>query len=92
MKRREHWLKSIIEWQNEFLGSLTAQEFVDGITGDLLGRGVFVFTPRGEILRLPKVHINLPLFASLSYEFFCILAFAGYEYVSHLLCLSELYQ
>lgn len=55
MKRREHWLKSIIEWQNEFLGSLTAQEFVDGITGDVLGRGVFVFTPNGEIMRLPKV-------------------------------------
>lgn len=57
MKRREHWLKSIIEWQNEFLGSLTAQEFVDGITGDLLGRGVFVFTPNGEIMRLPKVSV-----------------------------------
>ena len=57
MKRREHWLKSIIQWQHEFLDSLTAQEFVDGITGDVLGRGVFVFTPSGEILRLPKVSL-----------------------------------
>ena len=57
MKRREHWLKSIIEWQREFVDSLTAREFVDGITDDLLGRGVFVFTPSGDLLRLPKVQI-----------------------------------
>lgn len=55
MKRREHWLKSIIEWQQEFMHSLSAREFVDGITDDLLGRGVFVFTPNGDLLRLPKV-------------------------------------
>ena len=55
MKRREHWLKSIIEWQQEFMHSLSAREFVDGITGDLLGRSVFVFTPSGDLLRLPKV-------------------------------------
>ena len=57
MKRREHWLKSIIQWQTEFLDSLSAQEFVDGITRDLLGRVVFVFTPSGELLHLPKVSI-----------------------------------
>lgn len=55
MQRREHWLNSIIEWQKEFVECLTAREFVDGITDDLLGRGVFVFTPRGNIMRLPKV-------------------------------------
>lgn len=55
LKRREHWLKSIIEWQREFVDSLTAREFVDGITDDLLGRGVFVFTPSGDLMRLPKV-------------------------------------
>ena len=64
MKRREHWLKSIIQWQHEFLDSLTAQEFVDGITGDVLGRGVFVFTPSGEILRLPKVSMALMVILS----------------------------
>lgn len=59
LKRREHWLKSIIEWQKEFVDSLSAREFVDGITGDLLGRGVFVFTPNGDLMRLPKVSVSV---------------------------------
>ena len=32
---------------------LTAEEFVDTITGDLLGRRVFVFTPSGGVMNLP---------------------------------------
>lgn len=31
------------------------REFVDCITDDLLGQGVFVFTPSGAPMRLPKV-------------------------------------
>lgn len=53
--RRVNWLNSIREWQEEFLGSLTAREFVDCVTDDLLSQRVFVFTPRGEVMRLPKV-------------------------------------
>lgn len=56
MARRINWLNSIREWQSEFVNSLSAREFVDCITDDLLGRGVFVFTPSGEVMRLPKVH------------------------------------
>mmetsp|Transcript_31791 Transcript_31791/g.38420 ORF Transcript_31791/g.38420 Transcript_31791/m.38420 type:complete len:849 (+) Transcript_31791:246-2792(+) len=48
------WLNSIREWQDEFLGNMTPMEFVDTITGDLLGRRVFAFTPSGEVLNLPK--------------------------------------
>ncbi|KAK9817748.1 hypothetical protein WJX72_001567 [[Myrmecia] bisecta] len=69
MTRRINWLNSIRAWQEEFLDSLTAREFVDCITDELLGRGVFVFTPAGDVLRLPKgatvvdfayhVHTNL---------------------------------
>lgn len=55
MARRINWLNSIREWQSEFVNSLSAREFVDCITDDLLGRGVFVFTPSGEVMRLPKV-------------------------------------
>jgi hypothetical protein len=55
MTRRINWLNSIREWQSEFVNSLSAREFVDCITDDLLGRGVFVFTPSGEVMRLPKV-------------------------------------
>ncbi|BDA49388.1 probable GTP diphosphokinase RSH1, chloroplastic [Coccomyxa sp. Obi] len=54
MERRINWLNSIREWQSEFVNSLSAREFVDCITDDLLGRGVFVFTPSGEVMRLPK--------------------------------------
>ena len=45
--RQVAWLSNIREWQEEFLGVLTAEEFVDTVTGDLLGRRVFVFTPTG---------------------------------------------
>ncbi|CAM6129781.1 unnamed protein product [Calypogeia fissa] len=52
--RRVSWLNSIREWQEEFVGNMTSREFVDTITGDLLGSRVFVFTPKGEIKNLPK--------------------------------------
>ena len=55
MTRRVNWLTSIRDWQQEFVGSLSAREFVDCVTGDLLGQGVFVFTPSGAVMRLPKV-------------------------------------
>lgn len=54
MGRRINWLNSIRQWQEEFVGTLTAQEFVACVTDDLLGQGVFVFTPSGQVLRLPK--------------------------------------
>ncbi len=55
MTRRVNWLTSIRDWQQEFVGSLSAREFVDCVTGDLLVQGVFVFTPSGAVMRLPKV-------------------------------------
>lgn len=55
MARRVQWLKAIQEWQEEFVDSLSAREFVDCILDDLLGQSVFVFTPSGDLLRLPKV-------------------------------------
>ena len=58
MTRRVNWLNSIRDWQQEFVGSLSAREFVDCITDDLLGQGVFVFTPSGAVMRLPKVGLQ----------------------------------
>jgi len=53
--RRNSWLAAIREWQAEFVGSLTAQEFVDCVTGDLLASArVFAFTPAGDVVRLPR--------------------------------------
>lgn len=54
MSRRINWLNSIRMWQEEFVGTLTAQEFVACVTDDILGQGVFVFTPSGQVMRLPK--------------------------------------
>ena len=65
IERRVNWLASIRKWQGEFLGALTPREFVDCITDDLLGQGVFVFTPCGEVMRLPRVCVHLfPPFSS----------------------------
>lgn len=43
--------------QAEFLNTMPPREFVDCITDDLLGQGVFVFTPSGAPMRLPKVRL-----------------------------------
>jgi hypothetical protein len=60
MARRINWLNSIRDWQAEFVGTLTAREFVACVTDDLLGRGVFAFTPFGEVMRLPKARASSP--------------------------------
>lgn len=46
------WLKSIRDWQEEFVGNMSSREFVDTVTGDLLSSRVFVFTPKGEVMIL----------------------------------------
>ncbi|AEB12731.1 RelA/SpoT family protein [Marinithermus hydrothermalis] len=51
VKRRVSWLRAIQEWQQEFSSS---REFVEAVTKDLLGGRVFVFTPKGQIINLPK--------------------------------------
>lgn len=73
MTRRVNWLNSIREWQQDFLGSLDAREFVDCVTDELFGKGVFVFTPFGEVMRLPKVLLLL----------LCLLLLAGSHACAH---------
>jgi GTP pyrophosphokinase len=51
--RQVLWLKMIQAWQEEFLGVLSAREFVDTVTGDLLGRRTFVFSRAGQVVNLP---------------------------------------
>lgn len=51
VKRRVGWLHTIQEWQQEFSSS---REFVEVITRDLLGGRVFVFTPKGRVINLPR--------------------------------------
>jgi (p)ppGpp synthase/HD superfamily hydrolase len=54
LSRRINWLSAIRAWQAEFVGQLSATEFVAAVTDDLLGQGVFVFTPGGAVMRLPR--------------------------------------
>eukprot|EP00741_Cyanophora_paradoxa_P017269 tig00020961_g16680.t1 len=49
--RNYAWLNEIRQWQKEFSSS---REFVDAVRRDLLGSRVFVFTPQGQIVNLPK--------------------------------------
>lgn len=51
--RRVNWLQSIRTWQEEFLCTVSATEFVNVIQQDLLSQTVFCFTPAGDIRRLP---------------------------------------
>ena len=51
LRRRVGWLKSIQDWQQEYSSS---RDFVEAVTKELLGGRVFVFTPKGKIINLPK--------------------------------------
>lgn len=45
------WLNEILEWQNE---AADAQEFMEGFKLDLFSDEIFVFTPKGVVINLPK--------------------------------------
>ncbi len=49
--RRVGWLHVIQEWQKEFS---TSRDFVEAVTTDLLSGRVFVFTPQGRVINLPR--------------------------------------
>ena len=45
------WLRQILEWQDE---TRDAREFMDTLKIDLFSTEVFVFTPKGDVVDLPK--------------------------------------
>lgn len=45
------WFKEILEWQND---SMDAEEFMESLKIDLFSDMVFVFTPKGDVVELPK--------------------------------------
>jgi GTP pyrophosphokinase len=51
LDKKLYWLRQIIDWQNETKDS---QEFIDSLKVDLFSDEVFVFTPKGAIIDLPK--------------------------------------
>lgn len=48
---RLQWLRQVLEWQNETSDSL---EFINTLKVDLFSDQVFVFTPKGKVIDLPK--------------------------------------
>lgn len=48
---RFSWLKSLVEWQEEVKSEA---EFEEALKIDVFGDRVFVFTPKGDVLDLPK--------------------------------------
>jgi len=49
--RKFGWLRQLLEWQRELSDP---HEFIDTVKVDLFPDEVFVFTPRGEVINLPK--------------------------------------
>ncbi|MGD9115958.1 MAG: bifunctional (p)ppGpp synthetase/guanosine-3',5'-bis(diphosphate) 3'-pyrophosphohydrolase [Dehalococcoidia bacterium] len=45
------WLRQLIEWHRELSG---AEEFLESVKTDIFMDQVFVYTPKGEIIDLPK--------------------------------------
>ena len=46
-----YWLRQILDWQNDMRDS---EEFIKSLKVDLFSEEIFVFTPKGEIVDLPR--------------------------------------
>jgi len=46
-----YWLRQILDWQNE---TRDPHEFMDALKVDLFSDEVFVFTPKGDVINLPR--------------------------------------
>ncbi|NLB41652.1 MAG: bifunctional (p)ppGpp synthetase/guanosine-3',5'-bis(diphosphate) 3'-pyrophosphohydrolase [Clostridiales bacterium] len=51
MDKKLSWLRQLLEWQNE---SRDARDFMETLKIDLFTDEVFVFTPKGDVINLPK--------------------------------------
>lgn len=49
--KRLSWIREVVEWQGSFQDS---KEFLDTLKGDLYSNEVLVFTPKGDVISLPK--------------------------------------
>lgn len=56
MDQKLSWFREILEWQND---ADDAQEFMESLKIDLFSDMVFVFTPKGDVIELPKGSVPL---------------------------------
>ena len=45
------WIREVMEWQG---GLKDSKEFLDSLKGDIYSSEVLVFTPKGDVIRLPR--------------------------------------
>lgn len=60
-----NFFKEILEFQNE---SEDANDFMESVKGDLFSDRVYVFTPKGDVLELPKGSVPLDMAYSIHTE------------------------
>ncbi|MCR6106201.1 bifunctional (p)ppGpp synthetase/guanosine-3',5'-bis(diphosphate) 3'-pyrophosphohydrolase [Salipaludibacillus agaradhaerens] len=56
LETKMSWFREILEWQND---ADDAQEFMESLKIDLFSDMVFVFTPKGDVIELPKGSVPL---------------------------------
>jgi len=56
LETKMSWFREILEWQND---ANDAQEFMESLKIDLFSDMVFVFTPKGDVIELPKGSVPL---------------------------------
>ncbi|MGM8214215.1 RelA/SpoT family protein [Bacillaceae bacterium W0354] len=56
MSRQLAWFREILEWQNE---ASDAEEFMESLKVDFFSDMVYVFTPKGDVIELPRGSVPL---------------------------------
>lgn len=56
LETKMSWFREILEWQNN---TSDAQEFMESLKIDLFSDMVFVFSPKGDVMELPKGSVPL---------------------------------
>ena len=51
LDQKLYWLRQILDWQGETRDS---HEFIDGLKTDIFAEQVFIFTPKGDIIDMPR--------------------------------------
>ncbi len=53
IEERLHWFKDFVSFSNETSGN-DAKEYVDALQHDIFDANVYIFTPKGKVVTLPK--------------------------------------